>query len=201
MNDPKKRNLNLTLFITCRQFIGLPKKTKEGCTVEVYRVADTSLNYFILKDLFKSVFMVHDLTALNEPNTNGLIAIFDAKDFSFWHFMKMVSHAATLIHFLQYVQEADCIDIRQIHFVNCSPIVRKVQSFIKPFLTREISNIMFFHSLGFDTLHEFVSKEYLPIDFGGCEGTLDEYMERTLNNMRKHRDFITKNENFFLLHH
>lgn len=143
--------------------------------------------------------MVHDLAALDEPNTNGLIAIFDAKDFSFWHFMRMVAHGPTVINFLQYVQEADCIDIRQIHFVNCSSVVSKVHSFIKPF-TRELSDIIFFH-LNFDTLHEFVQKEYLPIDFGGCEGTLDQYMSDTMNNMRKHRDFITKNENFFLLHH
>ncbi|XP_070509783.1 alpha-tocopherol transfer protein-like [Chironomus tepperi] len=181
------------------QFMALPKKTKDGCTVEVYRLVDPSLDYFSLKDLFKSVFMIHDLTSLKEPNTNGLIAIFDAKNFSIWHFMKMVSHAPTVINFLQYVQEADCIDIRQIHYVNCSSIVSKVQRFIKPFITRELSEIMHFHSSNYDGLHEYVSKDCLPVDFGGCEGTLDEYMEDTLSNLRKHRDFITNNDNFFLL--
>lgn len=196
-----KRNLLMTFtFFIFRQFIGLPNRTKEGCTLEVYRVADIRLDYFILKDLFKSVFMVHDLTALNEPNTNGLIAIFDAKNFSFRHFMSLVAHVPTVIHFLQYVQEADCIDIVQIHFVNCSWVVSKTHSFIKPFLTRELSEKMFFHSSNFDTLHEFVSKELLPVDFGGNDGTLDEYMKATLKNLRKHRDFITKNENFFLTH-
>lgn len=184
----------------CRQFIGLPKKTKEGCTLEVYRVADTRMDYFILKDLFKSVFMVHDMAALNEPNTNGLIAIFDAKNFSFRHFMNLVAHAPTVIHFLQYVQEADCIHIVQIHFVNCSWVVSKTHSFLKPFLTRELSEKMFFHSSNSDTLYEFISKELLPTDFGGYVGSLDEHMENTLNNLRKHRDFITKNENFFLPH-
>ena len=143
--------------------------------------------------------MVHDLLALNVPNTNGLIAIFDAKDFSFWHFMKLVQHVATVVHFLQYVQEADCIDIRKIHFVNCSPIVSKVHAFIKPFLARETASIMYFHPT-FESLHEHVDKEYLPIDFGGCEGTLDEHMKNTLNNLRKHRDYLTKNDNFFLTH-
>ena len=143
--------------------------------------------------------MVHDLTALNEPNTNGLIAIFDAKKFTFWHFMKLVSHAPTAINFLQYVQEADCIDIRQIHFINCSPIVNKVISFLTPFFTRELSESMNFHSSGFESLHKFVSKEYLPIEYGGCKGTLAEYMDYTVKNLRKHRDFVENNENFFLL--
>ena len=143
--------------------------------------------------------MSHDVNSLIQPNTNGVIAIYDATGFTIRHLMKIVSHAQTTVIFSQYGQEANCINLRQIHYVNCSSIVTKAISFFKSFLSKELKEKFYFHSSGYEKLHEFIPKECLPIEFGGTEGSLKDYHELTLSKLHKYRDFVMKDENFFLI--
>lgn len=143
--------------------------------------------------------MVNDVQALLEPDINGLVSIYDANGFTFSHFMKFVTNVSSLMHFSHYGEQAACVDLKQIHFVNCSPTLSRVVSFLKPFISKETTEKLKFHSSGFETLHEIIDKDCLPSDFGGCEGTLEEYAMTTLNNVHKYHDFLSKDENFFLL--
>ncbi|KAL7036743.1 hypothetical protein ACKWTF_008923 [Chironomus riparius] len=180
------------------QFTPFPKLTKEGYSLESYRVVNSNVNDFIIKDLFKYIYMINDMNDALGPVSNGLISIYDASGFTLRHFLKLVSHTSTVLHFLHYGQEATCIQLKQIHYVNCSSVVSKVLSFFKPFFTKEVRESMHFHT-NLETLHEFVSKEFLPIEFGGCNGSLAEYVDFTVKNLHKHRDFIADSNNFFLL--
>ncbi|CAG9805307.1 unnamed protein product [Chironomus riparius] len=181
------------------QYTGFPKLTSEGYAVESFRIISPELDNFILQDIMKLVIMSHDVNSLIQPNTNGVIAIYDASGFTIRHFMKVVSNAQTTIIFSQYGQEANCINLRQIHYVNCSSIVTKAISFFKSFLSKELRDKFYFHSVGYENLHKFIGKEYLPIEFGGTEGSLKDYQEDTLNKLHKYRDFVIKDENFFIL--
>ena len=143
--------------------------------------------------------MINDVNDTLEPNTNGLVSIYDANGFTLRHFLKLVSHASTVMHFLQYGQEATCLNLKQIHVVNCSSIVSKVISFFKPFFSKEVRESMYFHT-NLETLYEFVSKEYLPVEFGGFDGSVDEYMKISVDKLHEHRDFVTKTDNFFIIH-
>ena len=189
----------ISYFYIFSQYSAFPKLTKEGYAIESYRIINSNLNEFILKDIFKFVVMVNDVHALLEPNTNGLVSIYDANGFTFSHFMKFVSNMQSLVHFSQYGQEASCVDIKQIHFVNCSQMLTRVISFLKPIISNELSNKFHFHTSGFETLHELIDRECLPADFGGCGGTLEQYAKNTLNNVHKYHDFLRKDENFFLI--
>lgn len=142
--------------------------------------------------------MISDVEDALTPVTNGLVSIYDATGFTFRHFLKLVSHAPTVLHFLQYGQEATCCNLKQIHVVNCSTIVSKVISFFKPFFTKEVRESMHFHT-NLDTLYEFVGKEYLPVEFGGVNGSLVEYLDKAIENLHTHRDFVMNNDNFFLV--
>jgi hypothetical protein len=132
------------------------------------------------------------------PDTNGTISIFDAKGFTFRQLLKIISNATSGTHFIQYGQEAICNIVRQTHVINCSWIATKGVSFFKPFLSKEVRENMHFHT-NIETLHDFVSKDYLPVEYGGNEGSLDEYAESSFNNLRKHRDFLINSDNFFIL--
>jgi len=176
-----------------------PKLTKEGYAIESYRIINPQLDNFIIKDVFKLVVMAHDVNSLIQSNTNGLIAIYDASGFTFHHFMRVVSNAQTAVQFAQYGQDVSCVDVKQIHYVNCSTIVTKAVSFFKSLISKELKEKFYFHSSGYEELHNFVAKQYLPIEYGGTEGSLKDYQEDTLRKLHTYRDFLLKDENFFLL--
>ncbi|XP_070509784.1 alpha-tocopherol transfer protein-like [Chironomus tepperi] len=190
--DEFKRSMNTI------QFTPFPKLTKEGYSLESYRLVNSNVNDFILKDLFKNIYMINDMNDAFDPVTNGLISIYDATGFTLRHFLKLVAHAPTVLHFLHYGQEATCCSLKQIHLVNCSSIASRVISFFKPFFTKEVRESMHFHT-NLETLHEFISKDCLPIEYGGVNGTLAEYVENVVEDLHKHRDFIGNNDNFFLV--
>lgn len=144
------------------------------------------------------VIMNHDVDSLIHPNTYGVIVIHDASGFTFRHLMNMVSNSQIGLIFSQYGQEASCLDLKQIHYINCSSIIAKLYNFFKPFLSKELKEKNFFHS-SIESLYEFIGKEYLPIEYGGTEGTLNEYQEILLSKLHEYRDFVIKDENFFLL--
>ena len=143
--------------------------------------------------------MIHDMNNVLKPDMNGIISIYDASGFSLSHFMKLLAQGQTVLHFSQFGQESACVDVKQIHVVNCSQVVSKVVSFIKPFLEKELRDNMHFHPTGFETLHKFIDIECLPVEYGGSEGSLDDYVEDTIRKLYEHSEFVGKDENFFLI--
>ena len=165
----------------------------------IYRLANYDSNNFILNDILKAIFALSDMIWHCVPYTEGTIGIFDAQGFSFSHFMKFMSNIKSISLFIQYGQEAAFVDAKQIHIINCSPIVPKVFNFFKHFMNKHVTDNTHFHSSGLETLHEYIDKEYLPIEYGGSCGTLDDFVKVNIDNLYKHREFVTKNDYFFLL--
>ena len=143
--------------------------------------------------------MTHDMHSLVGPNINGVIHIYDTAGFTFQHFLKVVSSLQVAIHYSQYGQGYFYMKPKQVHFLHCSSIVRKLLSILKPFFSRELVESIHYHSSGFESLHKFIDKKCLPIEYGGSNGTFDEHMKNTLENMQNNRDFVKNDENFFLL--
>ena len=143
--------------------------------------------------------MIHDLNNQSEQIENGFIEIFDLKNFTFRHFLKVLAHPSAIMHFIQFAQQATCVDIKQVHLINSNSVISKLVSFLKPFFTKELYEKLHLHSTGFEALHELIDKSCLPVEFGGSDGSFDEHMEATLNNLHKNRDFICDDKNFFLL--
>jgi len=165
----------------------------------IYRLANFDSNNFIYNDFLKTIFALLDIILYCVPCTEGNIGIFDAQGFSFNHFMKLVANINGVSIFTQYTQDAALINTIQIHVVNCSPIVTKLWNFFKHFLNRHVTDNTHFHSSGFETLHDYINKECLPVEYGGSCGTLDDFVKVNIDNLYKHREFVSKNENFFLL--
>ncbi|XP_070509782.1 alpha-tocopherol transfer protein-like [Chironomus tepperi] len=182
------------------QFTAFPKLSKEGYLIESYRAVSFNPDDFILKDMIRVQYMIHDMNNVIKPDINGIISIYDTNGFTFSYFTKILSQLPTMIHFMQFGQDSTCVDVKQLHVVNCSQIVSKFVSIIKPFLSKEFRDNMHFHPNGFESLHKFIDKEYLPVEFDGCNGSLNDYFEETLRNLHEHIEYVANDDNFFLIH-
>lgn len=144
--------------------------------------------------------MIQDLlfaTSNDNEIADGEICIFDSKDFSIWHFFKLVSGISTVKAFMTYVQEAVPHRLVQNHYVNCSPVLMKIMTLIRPFLNKELNDTMHFHTTGLDTLYNFVPKESLPPPYGSF-GNLEELYEETLRDVQNLGGYLGNDENWKL---
>lgn len=153
---------------------------------------------FITADVIKYIFMIQDMMSVKSPNVNGEMCIFDAKGLTVWHVMKLASNVSAIRHFMKYVQEAAPIRLIQNHYVNCTPALSKVMALLKPFMKKEMSENMHFHTNGFESLHKFVPANCLPEEYEGTQGKLEDYFNTTVANIKDLRDYLIKDENFFL---
>ncbi|KAL7036740.1 hypothetical protein ACKWTF_008920 [Chironomus riparius] len=186
-------------LITSIHFARFPKLSKEGYAIESARVVNQNASNFNMKDALKLAIISHDTHALIGSNNKGIIQIYDASEFTFKHFIKVVSNIQAAIHYTQYGSGLTYVQPKQVHFLSCSTFISKIISMLKPFFSKEIMESIHCHSSSFETLHKFIDKECLPIEFGGNNGTLEEHMKNTLWNLQNNRDYINNDENFFLL--
>lgn len=69
-------------------------------------------------------------------------------------------------------------------------------SVIKPFVKKEIFDAMHFHTSGYESLHEFISPEILPEEYGGSGGPISKFYQMNLDNMELVKDYIKNDDNW-----
>lgn len=82
------------------------------------------------------------------------------KGVTIWHLFKV--NLSTLRLYFKYTQECHPIRAQQIHVFNCTPLINRIMTLIKPFLKAEVAERFQFHTPGSDTIFEFIPKEMLP---------------------------------------
>lgn len=101
------------------------------------------------------------------------------KGVTLWHVLKV--SLSTMRLYFKYVQEAHPVRVQQIHIYNCTPLINRIMSLIKPCLKPEVAARFQFHTPGSDTIFKFIPREVLPEEYGGDAGPLkamkDYWME------------------------
>lgn len=152
----------------------LPRNSPENYKVSIFRLADDNPDKFIFADVVRMASATLDarLVRLDKNElTNGDYLVFDMKGFGFKHLMKCVANLSLLRNYMKYSQEAAPLKMIQNHFINCSPVVSKLMSFIKPFMNKEVTESLQFHT-NMETLFEIIPRELLPNELGGSVGNI-----------------------------
>lgn len=97
------------------------------------------------------------------------------KGVSVWHLLKV--SLSTLRLYFRYVQEAHPVRAKSIHVYNCTPLINRIMSLIKPLLNPEVAARFQFHTPDSETIFKFVPKEILPAEYGGDAGPIDNMKE------------------------
>lgn len=161
----------------------MPHNTSKNYKISIFKLADCDPDNYNYNEIVKlAVMMLDARLTMPEYDTDGEISILDATGFTLRHFMKIVSNLGTLKAQLKIAQEDAPIRIIQNHFINCSPIIDKVMTLAKPFISKELFDVIHFHQPNSTTLYNFVSRDELPLEYGGNLQSIDLF----------HRDWIEK---------
>ncbi|GLG95805.1 Retinol-binding protein pinta, partial [Gryllus bimaculatus] len=146
--------------------VTLEKPTQEGYKVIMIRPVDTEPSKFSHVDLKKVFGMVIDLWLYSEGTAEGHVIIFDMQGVTFGHFTKL--SLIVFKKFFFYLQEGLPVRLKGLHFFNVVPFMDKMMAMMKPFMKKELFEVMHVHTEGVEDLFKFVPQEILPMDYGGA---------------------------------
>lgn len=88
---------------------------------------------------------------------------------------------------MKFTQEAYPVRLKQIHLINCSPVLSKVLMIIRPFMKARVSKLLTYHSPDSTTLYEHVPQEILPNEYGGSAGSMKDIKNAFVKQLEAQR--------------
>ncbi|KAK9875988.1 hypothetical protein WA026_011088 [Henosepilachna vigintioctopunctata] len=163
----------------------IPNRTKENYMVLFGRLKNFSYWNFHLESSMKYLFMTLDMGLQKNP-PDGVVALFDMKGMGLMHLTKL--RVGPLKIFFHLVQEGLPCQIRDIHVLNSAYFIDKLLAIIKPFMKKELVDMLHFHQSDID-MEEFFANhleaDCVPSDYGGKSPSVEAIAETSLENMKK----------------
>ncbi|XP_037037520.1 alpha-tocopherol transfer protein-like [Bradysia coprophila] len=169
----------------------LPGLTPDGYKSIFARWMDSDPSKFVFGDALKLFTMVSDMCIMDEGTVNGYMIVMDMSGVTFGHLAKL--GISTLKKYMLFVQEGLPVRLKGLHFVNTVSFMDKVLALMRPFMKRELLDVLELHST-VESLRKHVFPEQLPNEYGGKAGTFDELREKTYNQIKENRDFFLREE-------
>ncbi|XP_055378569.1 alpha-tocopherol transfer protein-like isoform X1 [Condylostylus longicornis] len=149
----------------------IEKSTPEGYKIYIGRLANFDARNFNFASGIKLFSMIFDLTLREGGSAPGHIIILDLTGVSLGHVARL--GPLTMKKFLYFLQDAAPIRIVGFHFINIVPFSDKILALMRPFMKKELSEILHFHE-NMESLKKFIPLEILPKEYGGLEGNGNE---------------------------
>lgn len=165
--------------------------TKDGYKIMYGAFLDSDASHFVYNDNVKYFLMVTDIWFLTEGTNNGYVYFADASGLSFGHLARV--NPLGLKKYLYYIQEAAPIRLMGIHFINAPPAMELLMNMMKPFMKKEMIDMIHFHS-SLKSAIEYVSIDALPNEVGGKAGSMYELAEIQIKKLEDYREWFLMDE-------
>lgn len=131
--------------------------------------------------LFTLEFLLNDV----QNQANGFVVIVDWTEFSYKQSTYLKPGVLKII--IEGLQDCYPVKFKGVHFINQPWYVEAALTCIKPFLKEKTRERLYMHGNNLSTLHEHVTKDILPAEFGGEQPSYNPkvWIERVLNSKGK----------------
>lgn len=148
--------------LICYECPYLTEKNERVCYIKLNSKDTSKFNF---GEILKVFCMFVDLWLLRNGTAEGHIIMLDFENLQLGHLPKL--SFMHLKKFMLYLQDAIPFRLKGVHVVNVVPFIDKLMALLKPFLKKELLDVLVFHTDGFDSLYKFVPKKSLPQHLGG----------------------------------
>ncbi|XP_023232492.1 alpha-tocopherol transfer protein-like isoform X2 [Centruroides sculpturatus] len=175
----------------------LPKPDQNGRYIYIFRFGNWDPSIASATDLWRVVPIVFDLQMnFHRTQKKKIVFIIDGAGLTLSHFQylspSVVNGIATLV-----AKDTHPIRYKTGHYVNLNIIFKAFTSIILPLVSDDFKKRLYFHS-DMKTLHEFISPDCLPLEYGG---KLPSFDPTESNNMLKaNEEFFRRNEEYVKLY-
>lgn len=171
--------------------VPLEQKTKEGYIMTFAKFLDPNPSKFDYFECLKYLLMTCEVQNVIHGTSEGLVIIFDAAGLTFAHIASMNLMGIKKIFF--YIQEAAPVRLKAFHILNSMPIVDTLVNLIKPFMKKELMNLLHFHS-NMETVKKYLPVEALPNEYDGKAGPIEEIATKHVKLLEEFRDWFQYND-------
>ncbi|XKL63845.1 hypothetical protein PGB90_006209 [Kerria lacca] len=180
----------------CVYCIDLPKRSVDGYQLVYCGFKDPDPAKFHLEIGIAMFIKVMMTILLIKGTCSGYAFIFDIKGVVLSHFATVT--ISLVKKFLFFVQEAIPLKVKAVHIIHVNPLVDKIMMLTKPFLKKELYDMIHIQS-DMNHFYKEVGKECIPTDLGGTlPFTRDELVQQTKAKVIEFDDVIDKELHLFL---
>lgn len=169
----------------------LKMATKEGYKIVFAKLLDTNPSHYVYNETMKYFGMVVDYWLYTEGTSVGHIILVDMQGVTLGHAGRLTPMG--IKKFLYYLQEALPVRLKGLHFMNTSPVMDIILNMMKPFMKKELMDVLHLHST-LESLAQFLPLEALPTDIGGKAGLTKDLHEEFKKKIEDHRSWYLEDE-------
>ncbi|XP_023232467.1 alpha-tocopherol transfer protein-like [Centruroides sculpturatus] len=183
------------LSLNTMQF--LPKPDQKGRYIYIFQYANWDTSIANSYDVFRCCMLYFDLQLnLHRTQEKKIVGIANGEGMSLSHFLQATPSFMNSVTKV-WLKDAYQARFSEIHFVNLNIIIKAFLSIFVPLLPSKLRERLHLHS-DMSTLHEFISPDCLPLEYGG---NLPSFDPTEANNMIKaNEEFFRKNEEYVKLY-
>ncbi|XP_026273568.1 alpha-tocopherol transfer protein-like [Frankliniella occidentalis] len=167
-----------------------PTKAKDGSTVSFFKLKDTNPRVYSFTTSSKAWCALQEAWIARHGTEEGLVCVLDVKGVSFGH---LAVNLTIMAKFFVYFQEALPVRIKGLVFINASSIMDNILSLIKPFLKKELTEMIKIYKTA-DGLADLLDKSGIPSDFGGSEKSLEELQSDSIKLLKTYEKYLLEQE-------
>ncbi|EDV96433.1 alpha-tocopherol transfer protein-like [Drosophila grimshawi] len=189
IDDPKFREIQ-----RLGPIIFLPN-LYNGARVGIFRMGVTPADKYKITDVMRVGLAMQELSILEDDDAliSGVVFIMDMKGATASHLFQMTPGLAKKM--TVFNEEAFPIRPKAQHFVNVIPGFETVFNMIKPMMSKKQQGRLFIHS-NIDSLMEQLPLKYLPKEYGGENGSIEESTTIWGKKIEDHRDYYKANAQY-----
>lgn len=126
--------------LRCRCCIELPIPDKQGNQIIFHGLLNYSPASYILNDVVKLLMMSIEANLYRVGCVPGHVILFDMRGVKPTHLLRLT--ITSMRRFFEYLQDALPVRLKAIHVVNCVWFVDKLLALVKPFMNKELTDIV-----------------------------------------------------------
>ncbi|XP_070491802.1 alpha-tocopherol transfer protein-like [Chironomus tepperi] len=195
--DRNPESMELQRSFKVYQMASLPL-APNNCFVFITRSIDSNSKNFYFDDVFKTFMMIAENELMTHGPRYGSILISDWKGVSFGHLFR--PSISSIMKSLDYVQNASPLKTKAVHVLNSSRLFQTLFSMLKPFINKEVYDVIHIHTPDMD-YNEFFEKHVprhcMPSDYGGDLPSLDELHAKNIETLTSMKEYYYLEELHF----
>ncbi|XP_017017793.1 alpha-tocopherol transfer protein [Drosophila kikkawai] len=125
---------------------------------------------------------------------NGMISILDLANVTTGHFLQMTPSFAKKMTVFQ--EEALPLRPQGIHFINTPNGFETIFNMIKPMMSKKQQGRLYVHGSKWEALYKQIPKKYLPVEYGGENGSIPELLKEWEQRILDHRSYWEEENNY-----
>ncbi|XP_012282781.1 alpha-tocopherol transfer protein-like isoform X1 [Orussus abietinus] len=172
-------------------FLPLKKTTEEGYKIVLAKLVDFDPSHYVYNDCTKYFCMVLDMWLYTEGTAKGHVLLIDIEGVTLGHAGRLSPMG--LKKFLYYLQDGLPVRLKGMHFMNTSPVMDVILGMMKPFMKKELMDMLHMHSTT-ESLTKYIPLEALPNEQGGKAGPLAELNAAQVKILEDHRAWFLDEE-------